>query len=200
MPASTDILKQESRYWPVPLVRASAALIAGIVITFTAEHSLTVGLWVFGAFAIFSGIELAGLTVNRLRLSAISVPFIAQGLATALAGAAALTLVKQMPASNGLAAFAFLIIVWAAVTGCLELFSALRWRGKSGLAKDWLVTGALTAILALIYLLIPMGTVSAVGMFGAYAIVIGVYLMIGAFTLKWAPTAHQQTQTAESHR
>ena len=63
--------------------------------------------------------------------------------------------------------------------------------------RDWLVTGAMTAVLAVIFLLIPADVVLAVGLFGAYAVVIGVYLGIGAFTLKWG-TQHPQASVSES--
>ena len=46
--------------------------------------------------------------------------------------------------------------------------------------------GAFTALLALVYLVLPLDPVSAVGVLGGYFVIVGVYLVIGGFSLKWA--------------
>ena len=55
-------------------------------------------------------------------------------------------------------------------------------------------------MLAIVYLIIPADNRLVVGLFGAYAIVIGVYLAIGAFSLKWArPVAANAAENTEYH-
>ena len=83
--------------------------------------------------------------------------------------------------------------VWAAVTAILELVTGLRSRGEAP-AKDWIAMGGLTAILALAFLLLPLTDLVAVGLFGAYGAVLGIYLVIAGLSLRWgtqpnAPTA-----------
>lgn len=192
---TTGILDNETRYWPVSLVRASIALAAGLVITFSPNHSVRLGLWVFGAFALTSGIALVAVTVIRTGTSSTSITFVVQGVLTAIAGAAAVAFATTR--SPDLGVYVVLVTAWAAVTGCLELYCALRAGRASGLAREWLLVGGLSALLALVLVLLPMDAVAAVGLFGAYGIVIGVYLMIGALTLKWAPAQRDQ-QTSQS--
>jgi hypothetical protein len=61
------------------------------------------------------------------------------------------------------------------------------------------VVGAFTAIAALVFLLIPPDSLAAVGLLGAYGIVLGVYLAIAGLSLKWAPqdgsTAARSTES-----
>jgi hypothetical protein len=55
-------------------------------------------------------------------------------------------------------------------------------------ARDWLVVGAATAVLALAFLVLPPHAVVSVGLFGAYLVMLGVYLLIAGLSLRWATT------------
>jgi uncharacterized membrane protein HdeD (DUF308 family) len=162
-----------TRYWTVPVVRAIVAFVPAAVITFNADHSAEFGLLVFGAFALVNGLVTALLswkTVTDPRDRSI---FTIQGVVGVLAGVLALTL-----NAGGLGFFLYIVSVWAAVTGVLELYTGIRVRGRGQVARDWLVVGALTAVLALVFLLLPPHAVVAVGLLGAYLVLIGVYLVI----------------------
>ena len=100
---------------------------------------------------------------------------------TVVAGLLALTV-----PGGGLPFLLYLVSVWAAVTGFVELFAGLRARGKVAAARDWIAVGALTALLAIVFLLLPPDAVTAVGLLGGYLVIVGVYLIIGGFSLKWA--------------
>ncbi|MEO8907609.1 MAG: DUF308 domain-containing protein [Microbacteriaceae bacterium] len=182
------------RYWLVPLGRAAAALIVGAIITFNPNHSAVIGLTVFGAFALVSGL-VTGAGALALADRVVRPLFLAQGAFGVVAGVAALVLGLG---GSGLGVFLFVVSVWAALTGFSELYCGLRVRGTLIAGRDWLVVGVLTAVLAIVFLLIPADAVLAVGLFGAYAVVIGVYLAIGAFTIKWGMTQHE-TSSTESH-
>ena len=123
-------------------------------------------------------------------------PVVANGVLTAAAGLTALGL--RDTASGGVGAFTFTVAVWAAVTGILELVVGLRSRGRIAAARDWIAVGALTAILALVYVLLPLDPVTAVGLLGAYFVVLGVLLLIGGFSLKWAAAGPVGTGDAAS--
>jgi len=181
-----------ARYWLVALVRAVVALVAGAAITFNQGHTAGFGLIVFGAFAIVQGV-VVGLGGRELTDSAARTVFLVQGAAGVAAGIVAL-----VAASAGLGALLFVVSVWAAVSGVMELYLGLRARGREASARDWTLVGALTAVLALVFLFIPADPLLAVGLIGAYAVIIGVYLAIGAFSLRWA--AHPADDAAtESH-
>jgi len=170
--------------WTVPVVRGALALIATAVITFTQDHSPQFGLLVFGCFAIVSGAVLAlpgrGAPLPD-RVSAVL------GTVQALAGlvAGAVALLALIAGQAGLGFYLFLVIVWAAVTGMLELYRGIRARGRAGASRDLMTVGVLTAVLAVVYLLLPPHAVVAVGLLGAYLALTGVYLIIGGLSLKW---------------
>jgi len=175
-----------TRYWTVPIARAVVAFVPAAVITFNADHSADFGLIVFGAFALVSGLVtglLSWKTVTDARDRSI---FAIQGVVGVLAGVLALAL-----NTGGLGFFLYIVSVWAAVTGALELYTGIRIRGRGQVARDWLVVGSITAVLALVFLLLPPHAVVAVGLLGAYLVIIGVYLVIAGVSLS---TAHADAQ------
>jgi len=177
-----------ARYWTVPIGRAVLALIPAAAITFNRDHSAAFGLVGFGSFALASGILVA--VMSRLTLTDVRARrlFLIQGVVGIIAGGLALAF-----HTGGLGFFLYLVSVWAAVTGFLELYSGTRARGRSIVAKDWMLVGAATAVLALIFLLLPPNAVVSVGLLGAYLVMIGVYLVIAGLSLKWATTDAART-------
>lgn len=194
-------------YWLASLIRAIAALIIGIGITFMADHSSALGLRALGAYALVSG---AVLLVFRARASTDQTTvtlFTVAGAASLVTGVAALLL-----ADTGTATLVYLGAAFAAVCGGLELAAGLRDRGRNRAAADWIVVGGATLLLAAALLLVPpeladafrgergntgvmTGSIMAVGLIGAWAVIVGVVLAIGTVTLRGrAP----RTETAES--
>jgi len=194
VPAQIQGIQTPSRYWVVPAVRAVIALIAAVVVTFTqGAHTPVFGLVVFGCFAIADGIATAALTFAFGPRTLTRTLFVIQGAIGVVAGVLALTL-----ASSGLGLFLYLVTVWGALTGFLELYSGLRDRGRDAAARDWLVTGALTAVLALVLLLVPADALLAVGLFGAWAVIVGVFQGIGAVSLRSAARSHDVAGRTET--
>ncbi|HAM27629.1 MAG TPA: hypothetical protein DCP11_13280 [Microbacteriaceae bacterium] len=206
---------QRAAYWPVPIARAIPAAALGLVITFSADHSARFGLIVFGAFGIVSGLVIAATAALRLAGSGARSFFIAQGAVTVAAGVLALV------ATGGGVQYLFLIVtVFAAITGFLELYSGLRTRGRFVASGDWVATGVLTAVAAIVFVLIPPGfrqtftgpdgvprvldsAVVAVGLLGAYGAIIAVYLLIAGLSAKWgtqAVSAAEPVQPSEAER
>jgi uncharacterized membrane protein HdeD (DUF308 family) len=87
------------------------------------------------------------------------------------------------------------------VTGALELVSGIRARGRVASARDSMILGGLTLVLAIAFLLVPpdysqtlggieqikgelTASVVLVGIFGAWAIVAGVLLGIAAVSAR----------------
>jgi uncharacterized membrane protein HdeD (DUF308 family) len=186
--------QKAKRYWVVPVVRAVVALIAAAVITFTRDvHTAEFGLIVFGAYAVVEGAAVALLSLRTVVDSLTRTLFVVQGAIGVLAGILALTL-----SGSGLGLYLFVVSVWAALTGFLELYSSLRNRGKDPAARDWLVTGAVTAALAVVFLLIPSDAVLAIGLFGAWAVVVGVFQAIGGASLQMAARHDAAAENAGS--
>lgn len=192
-----------ARYWPVQLVRATLAVVAGLVVTFSADHTARFGLIVFGLFALTTGLVLGWGSVRIDARAHRAISFLLAAVSV-LCGIAALALNATGPGTLFL-----LIILFGATTGFLELYLGIRARGHDQIARDWLTVGIMTALLALAVLLVPAdyalpwsaentgstvtgiltSQIIVVGIFGAYAILVGVYLAIAGLSSRWTNTA-----------
>ncbi|KQM81997.1 HdeD family acid-resistance protein [Agromyces sp. Leaf222] len=191
MATARDAAPERARYWVAPVVRGLLALVPAAVITFSPNHSAGFGLVTFGAWAVVSGLVVGALSLRLIEDRGIRSLFAINAVVTVVAGLLALTV------PGGLPFLLFLVSAWAAVTGFVELYAGLRGRGRTAAARDWIVSGAFTAILAIVFLLLPPDTVTAVGLIGAYLVILGVYLLIGGFSLKWAVSADAQASGSE---
>jgi len=191
--------------WVAPFARAVPALVLGLVVTFSQDHSVPFGLRGFGVFAIVTAAVLlaSGLRADR----AVRGLVLAQGVVTAAAGVAALVL----PA-GGVGYLVSVVSAWAILAGALELVNGIRFRRTRLAARDWIVTGAITVLLGLAFLLVPQsfsdpyavedkgqvisGAVTSdillVGVLGAWAIIVGVQLAIATVTLRASRVAPQE--------
>jgi len=181
-----------TRYWTLPVARAIVAFVPAAVITFNADHSAQFGLLVFGAFALVNGLVTVLLSWRTVTDRKDRRIFVIQGAVGVVAGVLALAVT-----AGGLGFFLYIVSVWAAVTGVLELYTGIRVRGRGQVARDWLIVGALTAVLALVFLLLPPHAVVAVGLLGAYLVIIGVYLVIAGVSLT-TPSADAPRDLASS--
>lgn len=195
-----------ARYWWIPLLRGLAGVGVGLWVTLSVDHSAELGAHVFAVFALVSGLALllAWPLVSGEAGAARALRLVqpVQGLVSIAAGLVAL-LVPSVTEVRGLM---LLLIVWAAVSAVLELLLGLRWRVASSVFRDATFAGALTALLAIVVVFIDpafsheyhvveqgelmlTGHVTAdiitVGVFGAYAAILGVYLTIGAIALRF---------------
>ncbi|SEN59746.1 hypothetical protein E3O25_10615 [Cryobacterium sp. TMT1-3] len=186
-------------YWSVAVGRALIAVLPAVIITFNRDHSAQLGLIVFGAFALASGLLLV-LSVRRTLTVAVDRNlFLINGIVSMTAGGLALGF-----HAGGHGFFLFVVSVWGAVTGFLEIYAGIRVRKRPAPAKDWLFTGLATATLALLLLLLPPNPVVSVGLFGAYLVFLAVFLPIAGLSLKWdtprqrraAPTNSAPTSAA----
>lgn len=189
--------EQMNRYWTVPIGRAVVAFIAAVIITFAADHSALLGLVVFGGFAILTGLAVGLFSWRTLPPSVLRTVFAVSGIVSVVLGVLALVL-RQ----GGLGWFLALVSAWAAITGFIELYAGLRVRRRETISRDWLAIGGLTAVLAIVFLLVPpdiaqhfrgpdnvdrslTSSVILVGAFGAYCAIVCVYQAIGGLSLRW---------------
>jgi uncharacterized membrane protein HdeD (DUF308 family) len=183
--------------WYVPLARAVPAIVLAAVVTFSADHSSSLGLATFGAFGVIAG---AIVTAWALRIRSDSVARsvgVAQGLITVVAGIAALAAI-----GGGLPYLVFVVSAFGAATGLLELYLGLRYRRRDRSARDWTFVGATTAVLSIAVLLVPpelqfsfvgdndvtgvlTASIIVVGLLGVYWAILAVYLVIAGLSLKW---------------
>jgi uncharacterized membrane protein HdeD (DUF308 family) len=188
-----DAAPERAHYWAVPVVRGLLALAPAAVITFSPNHSPEFGLLVFGVWAIVAGLVVGALSMRLVADRGIRSLFVVTAVVTVVAGLLAVSV------PGGLPFLLYLVSVWAAVTGFVELYAGLRARGRTAAARDWIAAGGLTAVLAIVFLLLPPDAVTAVGLLGGYLVILGVYLVIGGLSLKWAAAPGAATSGTEQH-
>jgi hypothetical protein len=169
--------------WVGPVLRAVPALVVGLIITFTANHSPALGLAMLGAFGLATAVAV---TISRFLLSA-GEPLRAlhAGLAIVAGVVGVLAFVVLATLGAGLAMLLLLVGGYAVLAGGLELVWGIRHRGRHPFARDAVVIGVATLALAVVLALVG-DPVSAVGFFGAYAVMLAVFLLIAGFSLKWS--------------
>lgn len=199
----------------VQLARAVLAALAAVMITFSPDHSAAVGLAVFSGWAIATGLVLL-LGAWLVSPTGSRPSFITLGALTLIAG-----LVAGAPALRTTTLFFILLIVWSLVTGVAELaFGLVARRTGSVEAKDAVLIGAVTIALGIGLLLVNpgysldyfiekagwftlTGIVIGVGLYGAYAAIVAVFLGIAGFSPRravpvsiQAPGASHEGETA----
>ena len=165
--------------WVALALRALPALAVGLVITFTADHSPALGLTMLASFGIVTALVLALSAVRMAAGDLRRALYI--GLAVIAGVAGALALVVLGTAAGGLALLLLLTGGYAVLAGAFELVWGIRHRDRSPFARDAVVVGIGTLALAVVLALVG-DAVTAVGFFGAYAVVLGVFLLIAAFS------------------
>lgn len=187
---TTEPSSTEPPPWRTPLLRAVPAIIVGLAITFTADHSAAIGLVMFGAFGLATALVLV-LTSLRMRRDE-PMRNLHRGLAMIAALAGALALIVLATVGGGLALLLLLVGGYAVLAGALEVVWGIRHRVAHPLARDAIIIGIGTLAFAVV--LAPVGdSVSAVGFFGAYAVVLGVFLLIASLSLKWSTPVKEST-------
>lgn len=160
----------------VQAVKAAIALAAGLVITFSQSHGASVGLLVFGIFALAYGILVSAFALrfeaSRYLREELVVSVTSVTLAT-------FALLNQ---SAELSVFTILVAVWALVLAANEAQLAWRMRPNGNRSREHLITAGLALVLGLLFLVTPMDAVSSVGFFGAYLVLSSVHLGIAAFS------------------
>lgn len=201
---------QHTRLWGLQLARAVIFAIAAVAITFSPDHSAHLGLVAFGVTT-----AAAGIVVGVLALRVVAEPVTRNLVVTQSAVNLAAGVIALLLQNSGLGSLLLTVAIWAGITGILELYTGYRLGRRAPLAKDFLIVGAFTALLAIVFVLLPpdfvqttggeqgapaalTSSVMAVGVFGAYAAVIAVYLAIAGLSLKWqksdaAPEAQEES-------
>jgi uncharacterized membrane protein HdeD (DUF308 family) len=161
-------------------VRAIVFVAVGLFITFTQSHSAATGLLALAIFGIGLAVANIASTIwdKRSYLSVESLPLTLISLAAGLFAA----LIPQSDATAQALAFVYLVSGWAVVSGAIELYLANRSGFRTRAGKDGLITAVLGLGIGLLFLIVPLDIVSAVGFFGAYLVICGVHLGIAALT------------------
>ncbi len=162
--------------WAVPLAAS------GIFITFSVNHAPNVGL-------IGLLVAAVGTVVTRT-VAVFAVPSPARVWRGANAAAALASLIVSGLAAAGLFAsetlgtFTLLVAAWAAVVAVCDILLSLN-STMPAVTRDFRVLALAGGALAIIEGALPLTSVYAVGILGAYGIVACVYLVIAGLTLRF---------------
>ncbi len=176
--------------WLAPVLRAVPAIAVGLTITFVADHSAVLGLVMLAVFGLSSALVLLA-TSARLEQGE-PVRTLHRGLALVAALAGVLAAVAAAVLGSSLPVLLLLVGGYAVLAGAFELVWGIRHRGRSALARDGVVIGVGTLALAIVLALVA-DPVSAVGFFGVYAVMLGVFLIIAGLSLRWSATTQEAT-------
>jgi uncharacterized membrane protein HdeD (DUF308 family) len=172
------------------MARAIVAAAVALVITFSADHSASFGFVTVGAFTILTGAVIGRGTFGTG--VAAQIPRRIQAAVLILGGAVSLALLAAP-----VEVFLFLVIAIFGAAGALELVVGIR-----AADRESTFLGALGGALAIAALVIPSNyaltyvvneesrvltaSVMIVGVFGVYAAISAVYLVIAALSAKWS--------------
>ncbi len=169
--------------WLAPVARAVPALVVGLAITFIADHSALLGLVMLAVFGLGSALVLVATSARLVSSEPLRSLHRALAAVSALAGVLAATAAAMF--GSTLPVLLLLVGGYAVLAGALELVWGIRHRDRSPLARDAMIVGVGTLALAVVFALVA-DPVSAVGFFGAYAVVLGVFLIIAGLSLRWS--------------
>ncbi len=139
-------------------LRALASIAVGLFVTFWQAHHAAVGLVALAIFTILYGLRTLFGAPKYFPIALIA-------LITAFISASSLQ-------ENSNATFILLVAIWGAAQAATDFIN-----------RD-VISAVLASLLALLFALVPLDIVSAVGFFGAYLIVSGVHLGIAAYSPK----------------
>jgi hypothetical protein len=163
--------------------RAVFALAGGLFITFSQSHAAVIGLTVFAAFALLTGI--ATLVVERKaaqkKLLPLSIVKIVAGLLAVIAFVQSGGFSTAQTAANTQLGLLLTIVAgWAIVAGAIEIYLASKEGFANREGRDFLISAIFSLALAVLFLLVSPDVVSTVGFLGAYLILLGVHWGIAA--------------------
>lgn len=160
------------------IIQAAAAFVSGIFITFSQIHDASVGM--YGLAIISVGWSIAAIVAITKRSAIIFNAFIA------FASAAMIWFALSFDANNETSMAWILIQSWGLFGALAELYLAIRQSKGSAQRRDHLINAGLAAALVVALALITdaADSVSRVGFFGAYAIILAVHLGIAAASPK----------------
>jgi uncharacterized membrane protein HdeD (DUF308 family) len=169
-----------SRIWGLLALRGVLAIAFGIVALFFTGQTLLALIYVFGVFAVFSGVMSIVTAVRAGEAHQRWGWLVASGLLSVAAGLVAFV----WPGITALA-FVFLVAAWAIVSGIAE--TAFAFAVPETLLHPVLagISGLLSVVFGILLLVWPRaGVITLTWLVGIYAIVYGVTGLYYAFMLR----------------
>ncbi len=165
-----------SNYRTMFLFRGIAAVLFGIVALVWPKMTLSALVFVFGLFAVISGITAMVAALRNTEFPGWGW-LLGEGILGILAGVVALA----WPGITALA-FLYLLAAWAILTGILEVIAPLAYPMSGGRAVLSALAGVLSIVFGVLIAAQPSsGLLAVVWLIGVYAIVFGVMYIVTYF-------------------
>jgi uncharacterized membrane protein HdeD (DUF308 family) len=163
-----------SNYRTMFLFRGIFAVLFGIIALVWPKMTLSALVFVFGLFAVISGITAVVAALRNTEFPGWGW-LLAEGILGVLVGVVALV----WPGITALA-FLYLLAAWAILTGIMELTAPLAFPMGGGRAALTALAGLVSVIFGILIAAQPSsGLLAVVWLIGVYAIVVGVtYLVV----------------------
>jgi uncharacterized membrane protein HdeD (DUF308 family) len=168
-------------------IRGVLAVLFGVVAFFYTGQTITALIYVFGAFALLSGLVTLVAAVRAGEAHEHWGWLAASGVIGVLAG----VICFVNPNATALA-FVYLVAAWAVLSGVAEIAFALAL--PQALAHPWLeaLSGALSVLFGVLLAVWPKsGETALIWLIGIYAILYGASMLYHAFLLQTARTGAQ---------
>jgi uncharacterized membrane protein HdeD (DUF308 family) len=166
------LIMYTSSWWAL-LLRGIAAIVFGVLTFMWPQITLTVLIFLFGAYALVDGIFAIVAGIKSHSENKRWWVLLVEGILSAITGALAFV----VPHITALVLLV-LIASWAIITGAFEIVAAVQLRKY--IKGEWLLAlGGVVSMLFGVALLInpAAGALTVVWLIGAYAIVFGVLLL-----------------------
>jgi uncharacterized membrane protein HdeD (DUF308 family) len=176
-----------SGIWWSLVIRGVLAILFGLVAFFYTGQTITALIYVFGVFALLSGIVTLVAAVRAGEAHQHWGWLAASGLIGVAAGVVSFV----NPNATALA-FVYIIAAWAILSGVAEIAFALAL--PQALAHPWLeaLSGALSVLFGVLLAVWPKsGETALIWLIGIYAILYGASMLYHAFLLQTARTGAQ---------
>jgi uncharacterized membrane protein HdeD (DUF308 family) len=158
------------------LFRGIAAIVFGIIALVWPNLTLTVLVYLFGIFAVISGITAVAAALRGRAVPGWGL-LLFEGILGILAGVVALV----WPGITALA-FLYLLAAWAIITGIAEFLAPLAFPMSVGRAALMVLAGVLSVVFGVLIAAQPSsGLLAVVWLIGVYAILFGVMYIVVYF-------------------
>jgi uncharacterized membrane protein HdeD (DUF308 family) len=181
--------------WDMVLLNGILAILLGVATLLMPAITLVILVVLFGAYALVSGIMTTIMALKDRKEQRDWWVWLLYGLVGIAAGA--VTFVWPGITAVGLI---YVIVVWAVVSGILEIVLAIALRKV--VKGEWLqvLAGVLSIAFGILCILQPgVGALSILWLIGFYAIAFGVTLVVLAFRLRKLAVEVDQLLNRTSH-
>lgn len=169
-----------TRNWWAFVIRGIAAIIFGLLAIFATRLTLVALVLFFGAYALIDGIFAIVAAVRRIEAHERWGLLMVEGVIGIIIG-----LITFFVPGLTVLFLAYLIGIWALMTGIAEIVEAIRLREV--IHNEWLLilSGVLSVIFGIIMLAVPHAGLLAITLIiGIYAIIFGIVEIGLAFRLR----------------